>query len=531
MMRRFGTLLASSMACKQPLRLHERSVAAAYLVNTKQSHEPARFFSAQPLALPQEYDTHSSEMEFPPTYAAGENFVGQINTSEVRVMSIQNVKPSMPTPHNLRSYNLSAIDQIHAPSYVPFTFFYPNNVKDDTKIDEVILQRSKLLKQSMSETLARFYPFAGKYTNDLHIECNDEGVYYVETQVDDYLSSFLAKPDYKLVRGLLPMPPNAPQGFYLVLIQVNFFNCGGVAISMSSSHKLIDGTTFMTFLKSWASTAKGDPQKFIYPNFDSPSLFPPNTTTPSYPSFPLSCLAIWPMMLSKGKCSTKRFRFDATALQALKAKANESVSATRVVAVTSLIWKCRLATPLPQNAIGNIIWNTVARCEPNQNLSLETMAGLINSSVAKIDTTFVEQFKGEQGSDKVIDEIQWLGGQMSSYDADYYSTSSMCNSGMYEADFGWGRPAWTCFVYLNNDIPLHGNGILLMDTSSGDGIEVWEREKLLEFYERVSGTRIHASFIRPDGMAQDMPLGLCRVIDSSTQQFASRIEELECLTN
>uniref|UniRef100_A0A120IH66 NADH dehydrogenase [ubiquinone] iron-sulfur protein 2 n=1 Tax=Senega alba TaxID=690755 RepID=A0A120IH66_9FABA len=54
-----------------------------------------------------------------------------------------------------------------------------------------------------------------------------------------------------------------------------------------------------------------------------------------------------------------------------------------------------------------------------------------------------------------------------------------------------------------------------------------EREKLLEFYERVSGARMHASFIRPGGVAQDLPLGLCRDIDSFTQQFASRIDELE----
>ncbi|PWA59410.1 hypothetical protein CTI12_AA392900 [Artemisia annua] len=49
-----------------------------------------------------------------------------------------------------------------------------------------------------------------------------------------------------------------------------------------------------------------------------------------------------------------------------------------------------------------------------------------------------------------------------------------------------------------------------------------EREKLLEFYERVSGARMHASFIGPGGVAQDLPLGLCRDIDSSTQQFASK---------
>ncbi|OAY81207.1 NADH dehydrogenase (ubiquinone) iron-sulfur protein 2 [Ananas comosus] len=54
-----------------------------------------------------------------------------------------------------------------------------------------------------------------------------------------------------------------------------------------------------------------------------------------------------------------------------------------------------------------------------------------------------------------------------------------------------------------------------------------EREKLLEFYERVPGARMHACFIRPGGVAQDLPLGLCRDIDSSTQQFASRIDELE----
>uniref|UniRef100_A0A453LHN9 NAD(P)H dehydrogenase subunit H n=1 Tax=Aegilops tauschii subsp. strangulata TaxID=200361 RepID=A0A453LHN9_AEGTS len=54
-----------------------------------------------------------------------------------------------------------------------------------------------------------------------------------------------------------------------------------------------------------------------------------------------------------------------------------------------------------------------------------------------------------------------------------------------------------------------------------------EWEKLLKFYERVPGASMHASFIRPGGVAQDPPLGLCRDINSSTQQFASRIDELE----
>jgi NADH dehydrogenase (ubiquinone) Fe-S protein 2 len=51
--------------------------------------------------------------------------------------------------------------------------------------------------------------------------------------------------------------------------------------------------------------------------------------------------------------------------------------------------------------------------------------------------------------------------------------------------------------------------------------------KLLEFYERVPGARMHTSFIRPGEVAQDLLIGLCRDIDSSTQQFASCIDELE----
>lgn len=59
-----------------------------------------------------------------------------------------------------------------------------------------------------------------------------------------------------------------------------------------------------------------------------------------------------------------------------------------------------------------------------------------------------------------------------------------------------------------------------------------EREKLFEFYERVSGARMHAAYIRPGGVAQDLPVGLVNDIYLFSQQFASRIDEMEeMLTN
>jgi NADH dehydrogenase (ubiquinone) Fe-S protein 2 len=59
-----------------------------------------------------------------------------------------------------------------------------------------------------------------------------------------------------------------------------------------------------------------------------------------------------------------------------------------------------------------------------------------------------------------------------------------------------------------------------------------EREKLMEFYERVSGARMHAAYIRPGGVSQDLPFGLSEDIYKFVEQFASRIDELEeMLTN
>jgi NADH dehydrogenase (ubiquinone) Fe-S protein 2 len=54
-----------------------------------------------------------------------------------------------------------------------------------------------------------------------------------------------------------------------------------------------------------------------------------------------------------------------------------------------------------------------------------------------------------------------------------------------------------------------------------------EREKLMEFYERVSGARMHAAYVRPGGVSVDLPLGLCESIYKFARQFASRIDEME----
>jgi NADH dehydrogenase (ubiquinone) Fe-S protein 2 len=54
-----------------------------------------------------------------------------------------------------------------------------------------------------------------------------------------------------------------------------------------------------------------------------------------------------------------------------------------------------------------------------------------------------------------------------------------------------------------------------------------EREKLMEFYERVSGARLHAAYFRPGGVSQDLPVGFLADVDIFLRQFTLRVNEIE----
>jgi NADH-quinone oxidoreductase subunit D len=56
-----------------------------------------------------------------------------------------------------------------------------------------------------------------------------------------------------------------------------------------------------------------------------------------------------------------------------------------------------------------------------------------------------------------------------------------------------------------------------------------EREKLMEFYERVSGARLHANYFRPGGVRQDLPAGLLDDIWEYSQRFPKFVDDLEGL--
>jgi NADH dehydrogenase I D subunit len=58
-----------------------------------------------------------------------------------------------------------------------------------------------------------------------------------------------------------------------------------------------------------------------------------------------------------------------------------------------------------------------------------------------------------------------------------------------------------------------------------------QREKLMEFYERVSGARMHAAYFRPGGVHFDLPIGLLSDIFLFINEFKVKLIEIEEMLN
>jgi NADH dehydrogenase I D subunit len=56
-----------------------------------------------------------------------------------------------------------------------------------------------------------------------------------------------------------------------------------------------------------------------------------------------------------------------------------------------------------------------------------------------------------------------------------------------------------------------------------------DRETLLEFYEAASGARMHAAYIRPGGVHQDLPAGLTDRMADFIETFPQRLDEIETM--
>ncbi|XP_022749261.1 vinorine synthase-like [Durio zibethinus] len=420
---------------------------------------------------------------------------------EVETVSREFIKPTSPTPHHLRTHSLSFLDQ-YAPSiYVPMVFFYMNQ-ETSIPLTDIIAsnhKRSQRLKQSLSETLTLFYPFAGRIKDSLSIDCNDKGAYYVEARVNRPLNDLLNLPDPSFIPELLPAEAGWTEtgGGCVAMIQVTTFACGSIVIGTFLSHMIVDGPAASTFLRSWAAVTSKSGEEAVCPKFDASLVYPKSETYPKE----ATNLALFSPFFKKGICSSRRIIFDASAIASLKTKtASASVpDPTRVETVSALLSKCIMATfkaksdvqkptlinhavnlrqravpPVPKHTMGNFLCMAAALLTGKET-ELGDLVCHLRKAIRKADGDFVKSLQGEGGLLKYCKYIEEMGKASSGAagQVDFIGFSSWCNFGLYEIDFGWGKPTWVTSSASNKSETMFPNMIILMDTKMGDGVEAW----------------------------------------------------------
>ncbi|KAK9072880.1 hypothetical protein SSX86_009315 [Deinandra increscens subsp. villosa] len=401
------------------------------------------------------------------------------------IVSREIIKPSSPTPSQLKTYNLSLLDQISINAHQPLIAFYPN--LDQTSHDNT---KTLELKNSLAKTLTQYYPFAGRVakTDPTYVDCNDEGVTFIEATNDISLSDFLQRSEHEDLDPLFPdgliwFDPyirGDTEGVTCPLaVQVTRFACGGVAVASTLFHKVGDGRTTFNFVNHWAEvTAKKDinPHFLHYPTR--------STNLPSVHS-----------ARSRVGCVTRSFLFPNRKLNELRAKVTamtvESgqpvMDPTRVEALSWLLHSRAMAAAtkkssgtfkgsdmvFPVDIRGMLVEKLAPTSIGNLFLAIECRVTSESGLEPHITIGEMRKMKAAFRSIPNLEGVMDIFGQMSLETAlealkrrdESYIYSSMCWFPTYDIDFGWGKPVK---VTVGGTMK---NATGLMAARGGDGIE------------------------------------------------------------
>ncbi|XP_076935710.1 limonoid 21-O-acetyltransferse-like [Bidens hawaiensis] len=408
------------------------------------------------------------------------------------IVSREMVKPSSPTPSHLRTYNLSETDQRTAHTYMPIILYYPNNEPCSLSADDKV----RVLKKSLSQSLTKYYPFAGKlHTPTMpYIDCDDEGVVFVEAKNDSQMNMSQHISEENDTVGQLYVDgmfwPNSPHIASLVGVQVNHFVCGGIAVGVTLSHRVGDACTAVSFVSHWASVAR-------YGSTDHKEVLP---LTPHFIQSPATANLL-PLLdtsaLSPSKCSepvTRKFVFPNSKLIDLKNKViTEGGSTlsiknpTRAEVLTCLLYKTTLARAssfkpyflffpanmrskfvpkLPQTTVGNYVASILISTQHETETSISVLVSKIKDQKIELDRVQNVQLV-HQRTDWIVSSL--FNGEVENVVNRTFLVPSFCGTPYHKFDFGWGNPAVASMTLRS----VNPSGAVLMDTPNGDGIDAW----------------------------------------------------------
>ncbi|KAL6201904.1 hypothetical protein ACLB2K_025616 [Fragaria x ananassa] len=320
--------------------------------------------------------------------------------------------------------------------------------------------------------------------------CDDRGAAFIEARVNCRVLEILKSPDTEMLKCLFPAAVDSTQALtgYLLLVQVNFFECGGLAIAINISRKVADAFTFSRFIKSWAAAVALGSKCTT----DHHPIMHPIEFGAAASLYPAQDFLNAPRKFQKRvpeSCTTRRFVFDASSIADLKSKATSAAvpSPTRNEVVSALIWKCameasrsnsgsirpslwsqalnmrkRSGQEFTENLLGNFVWS-MAAVTTESEVDLRSLVARFRKCLEAYNVTYPNGVTAEQAYQKIKESA---GNFLANKCMDKYSCSNWCRFPFYETNFGWGKPSWVSirsFPYKNT--------VILMDAKDGNGIE------------------------------------------------------------
>ncbi|KAK2638924.1 hypothetical protein Ddye_026719 [Dipteronia dyeriana] len=399
---------------------------------------------------------------------------------DVEVISREIIKPTT-SPHD--HYKFSLLDQVYPTWYVPFIYFYSVDHKLISKNE-----KSKHLKTSLSQVLNHYYLLAG-IINDNFIDRKNGGVLVLEVQVNCHLSEFLQNPNPdNFVNKFLPDEVNK----LVLTVQLNFFDCGGIAIGVRMSHKVADALSMIMFIKNWAETACNSNISNVGPKIVGTTLFPPidNVFDHSSEYTPEKTIMSKRFTFSNSNISTLQEKIVATS-----GTESSKTYPSRFKTLSSFLWSRFAASteikkgpktsyllqsamnlrkmiypPLSDDSFGNLSGLAITIVSSEDDVEEEgynySIVNKLTSAISNVNKDLIINLQ----DGKFESTINWEGVDENTFkrEAIPFSCSSCCWFPIYEADFGWGRPVWVAF-----GVVPERNLFVFLDTKNGDGIEVW----------------------------------------------------------
>ncbi|KAJ0804360.1 putative transferase [Helianthus annuus] len=386
------------------------------------------------------------------------------------------IKPFVPTPQNHRNYKPGFIDELAPFMNVAVVLFFAKNSNHNPKLFVVQLEKS------LEKVLTRLYPLAGRYVEETQIvECNDEGAEFIQAEVNVKLKDILGpEADVTLADEFIPMKTK-PRDVVLT-IQYTIFECGGVALGVSATHKVVDASTLCTFLNEWAAINREENEiNFTGPGFISSSLFPGRGVRPIPTPF-----------ITTDQYTRKKLSFNESAISKIKAKTITSVRLSKVQLVSAIICNAligvdrvthgyrresilgqiinlreKMASPIPKHSCGNL-WGLCAT-KPTILETTEELANLIHDSIKKAVNDYSKvPHDSEQGQTMVLNTFLKTTKINNLESMNVIPITSWCKFPFYEVDFGFGKPKWV----VPWTAPIKNFG-LLIDGPGGNGVEAY----------------------------------------------------------